>query len=88
MAVTFTCPRCGQSTCIVSGGYLEAHEATPGEPCTFTKTASAGTTPSNRASRQELPEEREARLERRRTAKLANAERMKSQREHAAEKRA
>lgn len=42
MAVMFTCPRCGQTARIVSGGHVEAHEATPGEPCTFTKTPSSG----------------------------------------------
>ncbi|MCT1476508.1 hypothetical protein [Microbacterium sp. p3-SID336] len=42
MAVTFACPRCGQSARIVSGGHVEAHEATPGEPCTYTKTPSSG----------------------------------------------
>lgn len=89
MAVMFTCPTCGQSARIVTGGYVEAHEVTPGVVCTFTKTASAGKPPSSgRASRQELPEEREARLEGRRAAKLANAERMQSQRERAAAKRA
>lgn len=89
MAVTFTCPTCGQLARIIPGGYVEAHEATPGVVCTFTKTASAGKTPSSsRASRQELPEKREARRERRRIAKLADAERMLSQRERAVEQRA
>lgn len=89
MAVTFTCPTCGQAASIVTGGYVQAHEGTPGVVCTFSKTASAGKTPSSGGpSRQELPEEREARLERRRRVKLASAERMQSQKERAAEKRA
>ncbi len=89
MAVTFTCPRCGQAARIVTGGYVEAHEVTPGVVCPFTKTASAGKPPSTgRATRQERPEEREARLERRRAKKLAGAAEMMSQKERAAEKRA
>jgi len=89
MVVMFKCPKCGQLARIVSGGYVEAHDATPGVPCTFTKTPSSAKSPSTgRPSRQELPEEREARLERRRAAKLASAERMQSQTERAAEKRA
>lgn len=89
MVVTFTCPRCGRSARIVTGGYVEPHEATPGVHCSFTKTASARKPPSaERASRRELPEERQARLERRRAKTLEGAAELKSQRERAAEKRA
>lgn len=45
MAVTFTCPRCGQSARILSGGRVEAHEKLVGGPCDFTRTARSGQKP-------------------------------------------
>jgi hypothetical protein len=62
MAVEFTCPECGNTARIVAGGFVEAHEATAGKLCAFTRTARSGTRTPSAA----LTPAQEAKLERQR----------------------
>jgi hypothetical protein len=75
MAVEFDCPECGRRARIVTGGYVEAHEASAGVVCSFTRTARSGERPTFVEPTPETVARIAALREQREAAKLERAER-------------